>query len=76
MGAAAQLGRVGDAGQLPRRRRVLSDARRALYLILAGQPDAAARPAASRATVPPDLIAHASAALLAETSPVVLWFIT
>ena len=39
MGAAHQLGRVGDAGQLTEAARVLSDARRALYLILAGQPD-------------------------------------
>src|SRR3954447_26920002 len=39
MGATHQLGRVGDAGQLSEAARVLSDARRALYLILAGQPD-------------------------------------
>jgi DNA-binding PadR family transcriptional regulator len=40
MGAAHQLGRVGDAAQLTEAARVLSDARRALYLILAGRPDA------------------------------------
>jgi DNA-binding PadR family transcriptional regulator len=39
MGAAHQLGRVGDAEQLTAAARVLTDARRALYLILAGQPD-------------------------------------
>jgi DNA-binding PadR family transcriptional regulator len=39
MGAAHQLGRVGDAGQLTEAARVLNDARRALYLILAGQPE-------------------------------------
>ena len=39
MGAAHQLGRVGDPGQLAQAARVLSDARRALYLILAGQPE-------------------------------------
>jgi DNA-binding PadR family transcriptional regulator len=44
MGAAHQLGRVGDAGQLTEAARVLTDARRALYLILAGQPEQAARP--------------------------------
>jgi DNA-binding PadR family transcriptional regulator len=42
MGAAHQLGRVGDAGQLAAAARVISDARRALYLILAGQPEPAA----------------------------------
>jgi DNA-binding PadR family transcriptional regulator len=44
MGAAHQLGRVGDADQLTAAARVLSDARRALYLILAGQPDQAEEP--------------------------------
>src|SRR3954454_9980817 len=44
MGAAHQLGRVGDAGQLAEAARVLADARRALYLILAGQPGPAAAP--------------------------------
>jgi DNA-binding PadR family transcriptional regulator len=39
MGAAHQLGRVGDPGQQAQAARVLSDARRALYLILAGQPE-------------------------------------
>jgi DNA-binding PadR family transcriptional regulator len=39
MGAAHQLGRVGDADQLTAAARVLNDARRALYLILAGQPE-------------------------------------
>ena len=39
MGAAHQLGRVGDPGQLAAAGRVLTDARRALYLILAGQAD-------------------------------------
>jgi DNA-binding PadR family transcriptional regulator len=42
MGAAHQLGRVGDPTQLAAAGRVLTDARRALYLILAGQPDQAA----------------------------------
>ncbi|WP_222267837.1 PadR family transcriptional regulator [Modestobacter marinus] len=37
MGAAHQLGRVGDADQLAQAARVIGDARRALYLILAGQ---------------------------------------
>ncbi len=37
MGAAHQLGRVGDADQLAQAARDLGDARRALYLILAGQ---------------------------------------
>jgi len=41
LGAAHQLGRVGDAGQLTAAARVLTDARRALYLILAGQPEQA-----------------------------------
>jgi DNA-binding PadR family transcriptional regulator len=44
MGAAHQLGRVGDADQLTAAARVLTDARRALYLILAGQPDQAEEP--------------------------------
>src|SRR3954464_2981631 len=44
MGAAHQLGRVGDAGQLTEAARVLADARRALYLIRAGQPGPAATP--------------------------------
>jgi len=39
MGAAHQLGRVGDAEQRAAAARVLTDARRALYLVLAGQPD-------------------------------------
>jgi DNA-binding PadR family transcriptional regulator len=39
MGAAHQLGRVGDAGQLAAAARVLTEARRALYLVLAGQPE-------------------------------------
>jgi DNA-binding PadR family transcriptional regulator len=39
MGAAGQLGRMGDADQLAAAARVLTDARRALYLILAGQPE-------------------------------------
>jgi DNA-binding PadR family transcriptional regulator len=38
MGAAHQLGRVGNAAQLTAAAGVLSEARRALYLILAGQP--------------------------------------
>jgi DNA-binding PadR family transcriptional regulator len=37
MGATHQLGRVGDADQLAQAAQVLGDARRALYLILAGQ---------------------------------------
>jgi DNA-binding PadR family transcriptional regulator len=37
MGAAHQLGRVGDPAQLSAAARILSDARRALYLVLAGQ---------------------------------------
>jgi DNA-binding PadR family transcriptional regulator len=37
MGAAAQLARVADANQLAAAAKVLSDARRALYLILAGE---------------------------------------
>ena len=37
MGAAHQLGRVGDADQVAAGARVLADARRALYLLLAGQ---------------------------------------
>ena len=37
MGAAAQLARVADAAQLAAAAKVLSDARRALYLILAGE---------------------------------------
>jgi DNA-binding PadR family transcriptional regulator len=43
MGAAHQLGRVGDPGQLAEAARVLSETRRALYLILAGQPEQPAR---------------------------------
>ena len=39
MGAAHQLGKVGDPAQLTEAARVLTDARRALYLILAGQPE-------------------------------------
>ena len=39
MGAAHQLGRVGDATQLTAAAGVLTEARRALYLILAGQPE-------------------------------------
>jgi DNA-binding PadR family transcriptional regulator len=39
MGAVHQLGRVGDPGQQAQAARVLTDARRALYLILAGQPE-------------------------------------
>ena len=39
MGAAHQLGRVGDPAQLREAARVLTDARRALYLILAGRPE-------------------------------------
>jgi hypothetical protein len=39
VGAAHQLGRVGDAAQLTAAAAVLTDARRALYLILAGQPE-------------------------------------
>jgi DNA-binding PadR family transcriptional regulator len=39
MGAAHQLGRVGNPAQLTAAATVLSDARRALYLILAGQPE-------------------------------------
>jgi len=39
MGAAHQLGKVGDPAQLAEAARVLTDARRALYLILAGQPE-------------------------------------
>src|SRR4051812_15211813 len=42
LGAAHQLGRVGDPPQLAAAGRVLTDARRAFYLILAGQPDQAA----------------------------------
>jgi DNA-binding PadR family transcriptional regulator len=38
MGAAHQLGRVGNAAQLTAAAGVLTEARRALYLILAGQP--------------------------------------
>jgi DNA-binding PadR family transcriptional regulator len=38
MGAVGQLGRVADAAQLKQAAAVLTDARRALYLILAGQP--------------------------------------
>jgi DNA-binding PadR family transcriptional regulator len=37
MGAVHQLGRVGDAAQLASAATVLADARRALYLILAGE---------------------------------------
>src|SRR3954451_19868804 len=37
MGAAHQVGRIGDPGQLTEAARVLTDARRALYLILAGE---------------------------------------
>jgi DNA-binding PadR family transcriptional regulator len=44
MGAAHQLGRVGDQAQLAAAGRVLTDARRSLYLILAGQPDQSADP--------------------------------
>src|SRR3954462_12297390 len=44
MGAAHQLGRVGDAGQLAEAARVLADARRTLYLILAGEPGPAGTP--------------------------------
>jgi hypothetical protein len=44
MGAAHQLGRVGDPAQLSEAGRVLTDARRALYLILAGQPDRSSSP--------------------------------
>lgn len=39
MGAAHQLVRVGDPAQLAAAARVLTDARRALYLVLAGQPE-------------------------------------
>ena len=39
MGAAHQLGKVGDPAQLAQAARVLTDARRALYLILAGEPE-------------------------------------
>jgi DNA-binding PadR family transcriptional regulator len=39
MGAAHQLGRVGDPAQLTAAAGVLTEARRALYLILAGQPE-------------------------------------
>jgi DNA-binding PadR family transcriptional regulator len=39
MGAAHQLGRVADPAQLTAAAQVLTDARRALYLILAGQPE-------------------------------------
>ena len=39
MGAAHQLGRVGDPAQLAEAARVLTEARRALYLILAGRPE-------------------------------------
>ena len=38
MGAAHQLGRVGDAAQLTAAAGILTDARRALYLLLAGEP--------------------------------------
>ena len=38
MGAAGQLARVGDPAQLAAAAKVLTDARRALYLILAGEP--------------------------------------
>src|SRR3954453_9688406 len=48
MGAAHQLGRVGDTTQVAAAARVLTDARRALYLILAGQP------ADASATTPED----------------------
>src|SRR3954452_10796292 len=44
MGAAHQLGRVGDAAQLAEAARVLTETRRALSLILAGQPEQPARP--------------------------------
>ena len=44
MGAAHQLGRVGDPTQLAAAGRILTDARRALYLILAGQPDQSSSP--------------------------------
>jgi DNA-binding PadR family transcriptional regulator len=44
MGAAHQLGRVGEPEQLTAAARVLTDARRALYLILAGQPEQPAPP--------------------------------
>jgi DNA-binding MurR/RpiR family transcriptional regulator len=37
MGAAGQLARVGDPAQLTAAATVLADARRALYLILAGE---------------------------------------
>jgi hypothetical protein len=37
MGAAHQLSRVGDPAQLAAAAQVLADARRALYLILAGE---------------------------------------
>jgi DNA-binding PadR family transcriptional regulator len=38
MGAVHQLGRVGDAAQQIAAAKLLSDTRRALYLILAGEP--------------------------------------
>ena len=38
MGATHQLSRVGDSAQLAAAATVLADARRALYLILAGEP--------------------------------------
>jgi DNA-binding PadR family transcriptional regulator len=44
MGAVHQLGRVGDAEQVAAAARVLTESRRALYLILAGQPDQPASP--------------------------------
>ena len=44
MGAAHQLGKVGDPAQLVEAARVLTDARRSLYLILAGQPEEPERP--------------------------------
>jgi DNA-binding PadR family transcriptional regulator len=44
MGAAHQLSRVGDPAQLAAAAKVLAEARRAMYLILAGEPAAADTP--------------------------------
>jgi DNA-binding PadR family transcriptional regulator len=50
MGAVHQLGRVGDPAQLTAAATVLADARRALYLILAGEAPSGERPAESGET--------------------------
>jgi DNA-binding PadR family transcriptional regulator len=53
IGAVGQLSRVGDGAQLAAAATILADARRALYLILAGEGAAAADSAGTDAEQPP-----------------------